>query len=112
MLSSPKIKDLEYVSKRIVKKDVNKKIKSVNDKKERTLLYEYSIKTAMEFKYAMLKERIEEKERARKDVFFVKTKAHLLGSKIHFFNATLHKKDFLVIEKLFDEINKELRKIK
>ena len=51
---------------------------------------------------------MKKKEKEKKEVFIALTKGHLLGSKIHYFVATFHKKDYLVIEQLFKEIKKEM----
>lgn len=104
------LKDLSYVARKIVDQNTIKKIKTVTDKRERIILYEYTIKAALEFKYAKLKDEIKRIEKRGKDIFIVKTKLHLLGSKVHFFNATMYKKDFKIVEKMFKEIEKELKK--
>ncbi len=110
MIKRASLKDLGAIAKKIVKKGTIKKIKSVKDKKEQEILYEYTIKAALEFKFAELKKKIEELEKTRRDLFVARTKMHLLGTKVHFFNATLYKKDFIKIMSLFKEIEKEIKK--
>lgn len=104
------LKDLLFIAKKIVKKSTIKKINSVEDKKEKIILYDYVIKSTLEFKYVELKEKIDQMEKTGKDVFILKTKLHLLGSKIHFFNATMYKEDFKKIMKSYKEIEKEMKR--
>lgn len=107
--SGPTLRDLEYISRKIVDKKIIKKINSVDDSNEKIILHEYSIKVAMELLYAQLKQRLEEIERRGNDSFIQRTKVHLLGSRIHFFYVSMNKKDFKEIMKTFKQINKELK---
>jgi len=104
------LKDLKYIAKKIVKKPIIKKIESVKDKREQMILYEYVIRPAIEFKIVSLREKVKEMEKSGRDMFFISSKLQLLSSKIHFFNATLYKKDFQNIMKGFKEIEKEINR--
>jgi len=101
--------NLRYVAKKIVDKNTLKKIETVSDIYEKELLYEYTVKSAFELKYAQLKEKIEMDEKRGKDVFIIKTKMYLLGSRVHFFNASFQKEDFKKIMIMFKEIEKEMK---
>jgi len=110
MAHEPELASLKSIAGKIVKKQVVKKIKSVKDKSEQKILYEYSIKIALELMYADLKDRVDEMYENGKDVFVLVTKVQLLGNKVRFFNATFYKKDFLKIIRMFKNIEKELKK--
>ena len=94
-----------------MKKDLFRKILDIKDKNEQRLLFEYSIKSAVEMKYAELKERVEKFDKKKGDPFIPLTKVYLLGSKIHYMNTTFHKKDFKVVMNLFNEVQKELKRM-
>jgi len=100
---------LRSIAKKIVKKGTLKRIGTVSDKREREILYEYTIKSALELRYAEIKEKIGMLEKRGKDVFIMKTKMHLLGSRIHFFNASFQKDDFKKIRAMFKELEKEIK---
>jgi len=103
-------KDLYFMAREIVKKKSMNKVMSISDKEERSLLFEYLIRSSLEMKYAEIKEKIKNLEEQKKDMFIILTKLHLLGSSMHFFYATLYKKDFHKIMGLFKEIEKEIKK--
>jgi hypothetical protein len=50
-------------------------------------------------------------EKKEVDVFVIFAKTNLLKSKIKYFNTTFHKKDFIKIMGLFEEIQKEIDNI-
>jgi len=102
------LRGLFSIGKRILKKSTLKRILSLGDPREQKILYEYSIKAALEFKYAELIKKISLREKEEHH-FILFAKGKLLGSKIHFFNATFQRKDFKKIEQLFREIEKEMK---
>lgn len=104
------LKDLKYIAKRTIGKGTFKKIKKIKDKDEQVRLYQYSIKSALEIKYAELKDRIEKKDKEVGGQFIAKTKVLLLGSKIHYLTVTFNRKDFNVVNKMFKKIEKEMKK--
>lgn len=105
------LKDLRFVAKRVVSKQTYKTIQAIKDPYEQQLLYEYAIKSSLELTYAQLKEKVAALEHHKKDTFILRTKLHLLGSKVHFFHATYQKEDFKTLMKLLTEIEKEMKKI-
>jgi hypothetical protein len=105
------LSSLRYIAGKVVKSHVARKIRGIKDKSEQRILYEYSIKASLEMKYAELKDRIQELEKKKKDVFIPLTKVYLLGSKIHLLNTTFHKRDFKIVMNLFNDIEKEMKHV-
>jgi DNA-binding LytR/AlgR family response regulator len=111
MINPSSLLSLKYIARKTLKKDLLQKILDLKDKDEQRLLFEYSIKSAIELKYAELKESVEKFDRKKGDPFIPLTKVYLLGSKIHYMNTTFHKKDFKVVMNLFNEVEKELKRM-
>lgn len=111
MISVSSLANLKYIARKVVKRQVFNKILKLKDKKEQKLLFEYSIKSALEMKYAELKERVEKLDKKKGDVFIPLTKVYLLGSKIHYLNVTFHKKDFKRVMNLFKDIERGLKHV-
>lgn len=104
------LKDLRYIAKKTVGKGILNKIKKIKDKNEQIRLYEYSIKSALEIKYAELKEKVEKEDKGKGEKFIPLTRISLLKSKIHYLTVTFKKEDFTVVEKMFKKIEKEMKK--
>jgi len=110
MKKFPELKDLRYIAKKTISKSTLKKIKKIKDKSEQVRLYQYSIKSALEIKYAELKDKIEKKDKEKGGQFIPKTKVLLLGYKIHYLVVTFNRKDFKVVNSMFKKIEKEIKK--
>ena len=103
--------NLKSFAKKLVKKDIFKKIVSLEDKGEQVILFEYSIKSTLELKYAELRQKISDIEK-KMNVFILITKSSLLKAKIDFFCATFYKEDFKKIVSLFKDIEKEMKNVR
>ncbi len=110
MVGIPELKTLKYVAKRVLKKELIKKIKSIKDKEEQVRLFEYSIKSALELKYAELKEKIQDESLEKDNKFTLITEVALLGSRIKYFTASFHKEDFIKVKDLFEKIEWEIKR--
>jgi len=109
MEDKKEVRRLMNFARKLLHKGTLKKLRTVKDRREKIEVIKYSIKSDLEIKYYDLKKRIKKMTEQKKDVFFATTKANTLNSKIKFFNATFHKRDFKVILNLFKEIEKELK---
>jgi hypothetical protein len=111
MLNIPTLGTLKYIGRKVIRRPILKKIEAIKEDDEQRILFEYSIKSAVQVKYVELKEKVMKKERLKKDVFIPLAKLSLLGSKIHLLNTTYHKKDFKAVMNLFKEIEKEMKNV-
>ena len=110
-MGSPSLKDLRFIAKKALKRNIFRKIQEIKERDEQRILFEYSIKSALELKYAELRDLVEKKEKQKKDVFIPRTRMSLLHSKIHLLNATHSKSDFKIIEKMFKEIGRDIKNV-
>lgn len=99
--------NLKSIAKRIVPKDLLRKIRKVDNKVERFELYKHAIKIHLERKMAAIEESIE-RHKKNHDVFSLIARSKLLNLKIKYFYVTHHKKDLKVALGLLGDIEKEL----
>jgi hypothetical protein len=103
--------DLKNIGKKIIPKNTLKKIKSLKDKDEKIESLKFSIKSNTELKYHDLMHRIVRLKMEKKDTLLVELKMDLLKNKIRYFYINYDKKDFIIVNKLLKNINKEVNKI-
>ena len=110
-MDTKEVRRLRKFVKKVVSKKIYKKIKSIKNQDEKLEVIKYSLKTGLEIKLHQLKQKIKEREKKKKDVFYASTNIGLLESKIKLFNTTFHKKDFEKVLDLFKKIEKELKNV-
>jgi len=106
-----RLKTLLFVGKKVVPKEILRKIKKIKDKHEKADVLKHAISSNLDLKLHRLEMDLKDLEKKEVDVFVIFAKANLLKLKIKYFNTTFHKKDFQVIMKLFKEIQKEIDNI-
>jgi len=106
-----RLKSLLFMGKKVVPKDVLKKIKKIKDKHEKIDVLKHAITSNLDLKLHRLEMNLKDLEKKEVDVFVIFAKTNLLKSKIKYFNTTFHKKDFGKIMDLFKEIQKEIDNI-
>lgn len=105
------IKKLMLIAKKIVPKSIYKKIKLIENLKEKREVLRYSIKVNLELKFEELKNKIKKLEEHGKDIFFISLKMSVFKSKIKLFSATLNDNDFIKAIDLFNEVEKEIKHV-
>lgn len=102
---------LKKISKNVVPFNVRRKIKKVSNKKERLDLYKYSVKSFLEFELKEIEKFLIE-NKGEEDLFHISAKANLLKLKIKYYYITYHKDDFYVVQKLLNDIKREVKDFK
>jgi hypothetical protein len=105
------INKLMSIAKKIVPKSVYKKIKLIEDLKEKKEVLRYSIKVNLELKYEEIKNKIKKLEDRGKETFSISLKMSVFRSKINLFSATLNDSDFIKAIDVFNEVEKEVKNV-
>ena len=111
MTEKEEVKKLLKFAKKVVNKEILRKIKRLESDKDKVEVLRYSIKTGLELGYEKLKIDLKKKDEEKKDIFIMSTKMSLLKSKIKLFDATFHKSDFVNVIRLFEEIARGLKNV-
>lgn len=98
---------LKSLAKKIIPKEVFKKIGKVKDKVEKINLYKHSIKSNLDIRMHNLEKEMK-KHSKEHDVFHLIAKANLLNMKIKYFYISHEKRDLKKIMKILKEIEKEI----
>lgn len=104
-------KNLKYISKKILSKKILKKIKEIKNFNEKNILLKHSIKSYFDLKFKDIESKIKGFEKENKEIFFISIKANLLKFKIKYFIVNYDRKEFIKVQKLVKEIEKELNKL-
>jgi predicted site-specific integrase-resolvase len=104
-------KTFKFFAKKIIPKEILKKIKKIEDKHEKIDTLKHAISSNLDLKLHRIEMDLKDLNKKEVDVFVIFAKANLLKMKIKYFNTTFHKKDFEIIVKLFKEIEQELDEI-
>jgi len=94
-------KRIRKISKKIIPKHQYKKIKKLKCYVERTEGLKYLV--ASKLKLKLLELELKSREITEKEALLVKSKLILLPSKIKIFESTYNKRDYKVLQKLFQE---------
>lgn len=78
---------------------------------ERLDLYKYSVKSFLESELQDI-EKFLIKNKDKRDIFHISVKTNLLKLKIKYYYITNHKDDFYVVQKLLNDIKKEVKDFK
>lgn len=105
------MKRLLRIAKKVVKREIFKKIKKVEDEEEKIKAMKYSIICALEEEEHRINKKIKRLENDSKDVFFIKNKAILIPSKIKHFKVDFENEDFSKLKKIIKEVNKEIENV-
>ncbi|HLD55641.1 MAG TPA: hypothetical protein VJB35_05260 [Candidatus Nanoarchaeia archaeon] len=106
-----KAKLLIFYAKKLIDKAIFVKIKKTKDLDEQIHLLEYSLKVALEKKIYLFRQKIKLFKSKGIDVFFISIKVNLLNLKIKYFNVTHNKRDFKIVIKLIEEVEKEIKNV-
>jgi hypothetical protein len=110
-MEKKEIKILLGFAKKSANKNMIKKLKAINDEKDKIDALKYAIKTGLDLKYYDLNQKIMRMEDKNQDVFFAKTKSSLLGLKLKLFAATFAQEDFENILGLFKDVEREVKNV-
>jgi hypothetical protein len=102
------VKSILKLAKKIVAKDVYKKLKKVKDEEELREAAKYSLISALKKEEHEINNQIKKFEEESKDVFFAKNKALLIPSKIKHLQVEFDKKEFEKLMELLKEAKKEV----
>jgi hypothetical protein len=105
------IKKLMLIAKKVIPKNVYKKIKLVDDLHEKKELLKYSIRVNLELKFEDIKNKINKLEENGKNTFFVNLKMNVFKSKIKLFSATLNDDDYIKAIDIFNDVEKEMKHV-
>lgn len=105
------VKQLMVMARKILTKQLYKKINSVDDIHEKKEVLKFSIKSNLELKFEDLKNKIKKMEQEGKNTFFISLKMSTFKSKIHLFKATFDDSDFIKAMSFFKEIEKEMKNV-
>ena len=100
-------KRIRGVSKKIVGRDYFKKIKKIDDHKERTESLKYLVASKLQLRLLDLESKVGNIK--KKEAWVIESKIKRLASKIKIFESTHAKKDYLTVEKLINEIEGEIQ---
>lgn len=103
------VKRILSFGKKILKKEIYKRIKKVKDEKELNALAKYSILNFFERELYEIEKEIDRMENEERDSFFIENGAILIPGKIKLFQAEFKEEDFY---KLLELINKTKEEIK
>ena len=106
-----RLKTLNYVGKKVIPKNVLKKVRKIKDKYEKIDVLKNAISSHLDLKLHGVEMNLKDLHKKEVDVFVIFAKANLLKMKIKYFNTTFHKKDFEIIWNLFKKIEKEMNKL-
>lgn len=102
-------KRIKKFSKKFIGRRNYKKIKKIKNFNERTEGLKYLI--ASKFKLQFLELEFKIKEIEKKEALIIEAKLARLSAKIKIFESTYKKRDFLALQKLIKEIEKELKNV-
>ncbi|GBE20085.1 hypothetical protein BMS3Abin17_00819 [archaeon BMS3Abin17] len=105
------LKNLLKIAKKITKKEVYKKLKSINDEKELEHALKYSLISSLHIQCHKLEKEIEDLEKKSGDVFFARNKSLLMPSKIKHFQVSFDIKEFNKLHDLIKDIKKEIKNV-
>lgn len=111
MIGESETSRLTGFAKKLIDNKRLKKIKKINDKKEKIETLKYIIKSELDMMHYGLLRKLRKKENDKKDVFSAEVKMGLLNSRIKYFIITYNKKDFKNVINLYNEIKKELNNV-
>lgn len=100
-------KRIKGLSKKIIPKHQYKKIKKIPDYTERTEGLKYLV--ASKLKLKLLDLELKSRDIDKKEALLVESKLTLLKSKIKIFESTHNKRDYEVLQKIIQEIEKEIK---
>ncbi len=99
-------KRIRAISKKIISRDQYKKIKKIKDYTERTQGLKYLV--ASKLKLKLLELELNSREIDKKEALLIESKLILLQSKIKIFESTHSKRDYKILQKIIQEIEKEI----
>jgi hypothetical protein len=102
---------LMKIAKRILNRRIYKKIKNIEDNKEKEDALRYSIASALEIREHELQKKIRELEEKNKDAFFASTKLALVPFKIKMFRASFNPKDLAGLMKILNDVESEIKNV-
>lgn len=101
------LRNLKSLAKRVVPRDIIKKIGRVSEEVDRIDLYKHSIKSNLDMRMHNLEKEMK-KNVNKHDIFHLIAKANLLNMKIKYFYISHDRKDLKKVMKIIKEIEKEL----
>lgn len=101
------LRHVRALAKKVISRETLKKIRKVDDKKERIDLYKHSIKSTLDLRMHNLEKEMK-KVSDKHDIFHLIAKANLLSMKIKYFYITHNKKDLKKALSFLKSIEKEL----
>jgi hypothetical protein len=96
-------------SKRILPREIYKKIKSIRDKKEQIEISKTAIRQELQHIILKVERDLREVKTHTRDTSVVESKATLLPSKIKHFLVDFNKDDFYKLSRLLNDIKKEIK---
>ena len=96
------------MAKKAIDKQVYKKLSDIKEESEMKNAAKHILISALEKEEYLLKKKIQYMKNYGKDVFFIENKHILLDSKIKHFKATFNKEDFVKVQKIINDIKKEI----
>lgn len=98
---------LKSLARRVVSREIFRKIGKVKDRIERIVLYKHSIKSNLDMRIHNLEKEMKRCSKEH-DIFHLIAKANLLNMKIKYFYISHDKKDLKKALSLLREVEKEL----
>jgi hypothetical protein len=99
------------VAKKIIPKKTLKKVNTIKDRDEKYRSLVYLVTSRLEIMIYELERTLNKLKMEKKDTMIIEMKKDLLVSKVRYFNASHEKKDFKNLFRIYNEINKEVKKI-
>ncbi|MGV8152540.1 MAG: hypothetical protein ACP5OG_05655 [Candidatus Nanoarchaeia archaeon] len=104
-------KMLKKYAKNLVDKQIYKKIKKIEEEKERANALKHAILFSLELKYYELEKKINDLKKHGKDVFFPYANSHKIMPKLRLLKLDFNEKDFKNLVDLVKGIEEELKNV-
>lgn len=106
------MKNLKKIAKKILSKNTLRKINTLEDKEERATMLQYSIISQLKLKQHEINLQIKELEKQKINTTYAKVKASRISGKIRNFQVEYNNQEFYKLEKLFNDIEKEIEDVR